>query len=101
MCALGTLMVMGGLITASSMALATFCKSDRLMHCHASRLTRKQSCWRNGGLGEKAEYWQDMGSGGPIFKAVGKGDIMGVRFGESRAEQIAHGEYANAVHSRP
>ncbi|RYP05273.1 hypothetical protein DL764_003934 [Monosporascus ibericus] len=37
-------------------------------------------CWRNGGLGEKAAYWQDMGSGGPIFKAIGKGDIKGVRF---------------------
>ncbi|KFX87900.1 hypothetical protein V490_07963 [Pseudogymnoascus sp. VKM F-3557] len=37
-------------------------------------------CWRNGGLGEKADYWQDMGSGHPVFKAVGMGDIAGVRF---------------------
>lgn len=54
-----------------------------------NRLTRLpvRSCWRNGGLGETPEYWQDMGVGGPlggpVFLAKGMGDIRGVRFGTS------------------
>ncbi|KAF9880547.1 putative carbohydrate esterase family 3 protein [Colletotrichum karsti] len=37
-------------------------------------------CWRNGGVGKMPEYWQDMGSGQPVFLAKGMGDIRGVRF---------------------
>ena len=38
-------------------------------------------CWRNGGLGETAEYWQDMGLGKSVFSGENTGDIKGVRFG--------------------
>ncbi|KAM0612186.1 hypothetical protein ACHAP0_006124 [Verticillium nonalfalfae] len=37
-------------------------------------------CYRNGGLGNEAAYWQDLGSGGPVFSAKDMGDIRGVRF---------------------
>ncbi|SPN96523.1 related to acetylxylan esterase [Cephalotrichum gorgonifer] len=36
-------------------------------------------CYRNGGLGDRAAYWQDMGVGRPIFTGKNKGDIKGVR----------------------
>ncbi|KAG7113316.1 Multidomain esterase like protein [Verticillium longisporum] len=36
-------------------------------------------CYRNGGLGNEAAYWQDLGSGGPVFSAKDMGDIRGVR----------------------
>ncbi|CRK08722.1 hypothetical protein BN1723_009013 [Verticillium longisporum] len=38
-------------------------------------------CYRNGGLGNEAAYWQDLGSGGPVFSAKDMGDIRGVRLG--------------------
>ncbi|KPM39384.1 hypothetical protein AK830_g7215 [Neonectria ditissima] len=34
-------------------------------------------CWRNGGLGRRAEYWQDLGKVAP---GRGMGDLAGVRF---------------------
>ncbi|EEY19355.1 conserved hypothetical protein [Verticillium alfalfae VaMs.102] len=37
-------------------------------------------CYRNGGLGNEAAYWQDLGSGGPVFSAKDMGDIRGMRF---------------------
>jgi hypothetical protein len=46
-------------------------------------------CWRNGGLGETAAYWQDFGV---VFPPKGKGDIRGTRFidinGDGRADWI-------------
>lgn len=45
-------------------------------------LTCQHRCWRNGGIGEKADYWQGMGEGSPIFKGKDMGDIKGVRFGK-------------------
>ena len=47
---------------------------------------KKYSCYRNGGLGDRAEYWQDMGRGDPIFKGKNKGDIRGVRFVDVNGE---------------
>jgi hypothetical protein len=35
-------------------------------------------CWRNGGLGDKAAYWEDLGV---VFTGKGMGDIRGTRFG--------------------
>lgn len=43
-------------------------------------------CWRNGGIGDKAAYWQDLGSGGPVFHAKGMGDIRGVRLADVNGE---------------
>ncbi|KAG9249745.1 uncharacterized protein F5Z01DRAFT_631089, partial [Emericellopsis atlantica] len=43
-------------------------------------------CWRNGGLGAKAAYWQDLGSGGPVFTAKGMGDMRGVQFADKIAK---------------
>ncbi|CRK44608.1 hypothetical protein BN1723_006201 [Verticillium longisporum] len=37
-------------------------------------------CHQNGGLGNEAAYWQNLGSGGPVFSAKDTGDIRGVRF---------------------
>lgn len=45
-------------------------------------LTIQHRCWRNGGIGEKAENWQDMSDGEPIFKGKNMGNMRGVRFGE-------------------
>ncbi|KAF4983609.1 hypothetical protein FZEAL_1018 [Fusarium zealandicum] len=36
-------------------------------------------CWRNGGIGDKAAYWQDMGSGAHIFPSQNTGDMRGVQ----------------------
>ncbi|KAK3986531.1 killer toxin subunits alpha beta [Cladorrhinum sp. PSN332] len=36
-------------------------------------------CWRNGGQGDYAEYWQDLGV---IFTGKGMGDPQGVRFAD-------------------
>lgn len=50
-------------------------------------------CWRNGGVGDKAEYWQDMGI---IFTGKGMGNIDGVRFadinGDGRDDWLWLGE---------
>ncbi|KAK3904393.1 hypothetical protein C8A05DRAFT_42499 [Staphylotrichum tortipilum] len=35
-------------------------------------------CWRNGGVGEMAAYWQDFGEGKPVFTGKGMGSIDGV-----------------------
>ncbi|KFY47243.1 hypothetical protein V494_00086 [Pseudogymnoascus sp. VKM F-4513 (FW-928)] len=35
-------------------------------------------CWRNGGVGEKAEYWQDLGEGKPVFTGKNMDNIDGV-----------------------
>lgn len=81
-------MVMEGLTIVSSKGTVIL----SLSHSHINvgiglgiyvMLTCPYRCWRNGGVGEKADYWQDMGEGDPIFKAKGMGDIRGVRFGES------------------
>ncbi len=39
-------------------------------------------CWRNGGQGDMAEYWQDFGAGSPVFTGKGMGSIDGVRLGK-------------------
>ncbi|KAK9413786.1 putative SGNH hydrolase-type esterase domain-containing protein [Seiridium unicorne] len=36
-------------------------------------------CWRNGGLTDLPEYWQDLGI---VFTAKGMGDYLGVRFAD-------------------
>ncbi|SCO35389.1 related to acetylxylan esterase [Fusarium fujikuroi] len=36
-------------------------------------------CWRNGGIGDKAAYWQDMGQGSHIFASQNTGDMRGVQ----------------------
>ncbi|OBT92656.2 hypothetical protein VE01_09799 [Pseudogymnoascus verrucosus] len=36
-------------------------------------------CWRNGGQGDMAAYWQDFGEGKPVFTGKGMGNIDGVR----------------------
>jgi hypothetical protein len=36
-------------------------------------------CWRNGGLGDMPEYWQELGV---IFTGKGKGDVHGLRFAD-------------------
>ncbi|KAL1835601.1 hypothetical protein VTJ49DRAFT_6345 [Mycothermus thermophilus] len=36
-------------------------------------------CWRNGGWGEKAGWWQDLGNGKPVFTGKGMGNIDGVQ----------------------
>ncbi|KAM0263654.1 hypothetical protein ACHAPA_008628 [Fusarium lateritium] len=36
-------------------------------------------CWRNGGIGDKAAYWQDMGQGAHIFPSQNTGDMRGVQ----------------------
>jgi hypothetical protein len=50
-------------------------------------------CWRNGGLGNTAAYWQDMGI---VFPPKGKGDIRGTRFvdinGDGRSDWIWVGD---------
>ncbi|KAF2825075.1 hypothetical protein CC86DRAFT_241827, partial [Ophiobolus disseminans] len=50
-------------------------------------------CWRNGGLGESAAYWQDFGI---VFTPKGKGDIRGTRFidinGDGRSDWIWVGD---------
>jgi hypothetical protein len=35
-------------------------------------------CWRNGGLGDNAAYWQDFGQGKPVFTGKDMGNIDGV-----------------------
>ncbi|KAM7185430.1 hypothetical protein V8F20_011802 [Naviculisporaceae sp. PSN 640] len=49
-------------------------------------------CWRNGGVGEKPAYWQDLGQGRPVFTGKGMGNIDGVRLvdinGDSRADWL-------------
>ncbi|KAH8678326.1 hypothetical protein BX600DRAFT_545929 [Xylariales sp. PMI_506] len=49
-------------------------------------------CWRNGGQGDTPEYWQDLGSGQPVFTGKGMGDITGVNLvdlnGDFRADWI-------------
>ncbi|KPM38628.1 hypothetical protein AK830_g7923 [Neonectria ditissima] len=49
-------------------------------------------CYRNGGLGDGAAYWQDMGQGGPVFTGKGMGDMRGVRFvdinGDGRSDWV-------------
>lgn len=50
-------------------------------------------CWRNGGLGDNAAYWQDFGV---VFPPKGKGDIRGTRFvdinGDGRSDWIWVGD---------
>ncbi|KAM0085819.1 hypothetical protein ACKRZS_001908 [Fusarium odoratissimum] len=36
-------------------------------------------CWRNGGIGDKAAYWQDMCQGSHIFASQNTGDMRGVQ----------------------
>lgn len=43
-------------------------------------------CWRNGGVGEKAAYWQDFGEGKPIFTGKGMGNIDGVQLVDINGE---------------
>lgn len=43
-------------------------------------------CWRNGGVGEKAAYWQDFGEGKPVFTGKGMGDIDGVQLVDINGE---------------
>lgn len=74
-------MVMGAWITVSSPTLVTFSKSFTLLP-KAMDLTG-YSCWRNGGIGDKAAYWQDMGQGAHIFTAQNMGDMRGVQLGKS------------------
>ncbi|KAF4445873.1 hypothetical protein F53441_10435 [Fusarium austroafricanum] len=50
----------------------------RLDYCVVSNAGNVH-CWRNGGIGDKAAYWQDMGSGSHIFPAKGMGDMRGVQ----------------------
>ncbi|ROT40793.1 hypothetical protein SODALDRAFT_105063 [Sodiomyces alkalinus F11] len=64
-------------------------------------------CWRNGGIGERAAYWQNMGSGGPVFTAKGMGDIRGVRFvdinGDGRSDWTwmdEHGRVTTWINQR-
>ncbi|GKU06546.1 carbohydrate esterase family 3 protein [Fusarium langsethiae] len=45
-------------------------------------------CWRNGGVGDKAAYWQDMGEGSHIFASKNKGDMRGVQLVEINGEYI-------------
>lgn len=50
-------------------------------------------CWRNGGLGDSAAYWQDFGV---VFTPKGKGDLRGTRFidinGDGRSDWIWVGD---------
>lgn len=49
-------------------------------------------CYRNGGLGNGAAYWQDIGSGGPTFLNKNTGDARGLRFidinGDGRSDWV-------------
>ncbi|KAM0323888.1 hypothetical protein ACHAQA_008469 [Verticillium albo-atrum] len=49
-------------------------------------------CYRNGGLGNGAAYWQDIGSGGPVFLNKNTGDARGLRLidmnGDGRADWV-------------
>lgn len=51
------------------------------------------NCWRNGGLTDKAAYWQDLGM---VFAPKGKGDIRGTRYvdinGDFRADWVWVGD---------
>lgn len=42
-------------------------------------------CWRNGGLGARAEYWQDLGKVAP---GRGMGDLDGVRLVDINGEYV-------------
>lgn len=43
-------------------------------------------CWRNGGVGDKAAYWQDLGQGQPVFTGKNMGSIDGVRLVDINGE---------------
>lgn len=48
----------------------------RLDYCLTHERDGDVHCWRNGGQGDKADYWQDYGV---VFKSIGMGDIRGTR----------------------
>lgn len=48
----------------------------RLDYCLTHERDGNIRCWRNGGQGDRAEYWQDYGI---VFTAKGMGDIAGTR----------------------
>lgn len=58
----------------------------RLDYCVIGSDDGHVRCWRNGGIGDKAAYWQDLGEGSPVFYAQGMGDIRGVRFADVNGE---------------
>lgn len=43
-------------------------------------------CWRNGGVGEKAAYWQDFRGGKPVFTGKNMGNIDGVQLVDINGE---------------
>lgn len=56
-------------------------------------------CWRNGGVGEKAAYWQDFGSGAPVFTGKGMGSIDGVMLVDINGEYVFKTFGPSCVHS--
>jgi hypothetical protein len=45
------------------------------------------SCWRNGGQGDEADYWQALGV---VFTGKNKGDIDGVMFADLNGDVRIH-----------
>ncbi len=43
-------------------------------------------CWRNGGVGDTADYWQDLGQGQPVFTGKGMGNMDGVQLVDLNGE---------------
>jgi hypothetical protein len=43
-------------------------------------------CWRNGGSGDNAAYWQDVGEGKPVFTGKSTGSIDGIRLVDINGE---------------
>ena len=58
----------------------------RLDYCVVNGGNGNIYCWRNGGVGDMAAYWQDVGEGQPVFTGKGMGDITGVHLVDINGE---------------